>query len=116
MAPSRVSAYSYDGRAGWVGRLAQLPVMVVLFTPTASSSLLSPAARSFYVRLFSLYFSLPGVHQHLPASPCVCLIRSFPPSVFQTVSLSFCLNFTLSVPPGPSNGFQTTGHSSLKST
>lgn len=116
MAPSRVSAYSYDGRAGWVGRLARLPITVFLLTPAASSLLLSPASCSFYVRLFSLYCSLPGVHQHLPASPRVCLICSFPPPVSQAVSLSLCLDFTLSVPPGLSNGFQTTGHSNLKST
>lgn len=77
MAPSRVSAFSCDGKAGWVGRLARLPIMVFLLTPTASSLLLSPASCSFYVRLFSLYFSLPSMHQHLCLSymlfPSTCV-------------------------------------------
>ena len=76
MAPSRVPAYSYDvWRAGWVGQWAQLPVTALLLTAKASTLFLSPSSCCLVV------------YQHLPASPCVSVLRSFPPSVSQTFSL-----------------------------
>lgn len=90
MAPSRVSAYSYDGRAGWVGRLARLPITVFLLTPAASSLLLPSLWLVLRQALFSLLLSPWRASASACLSPCLSYM------LFPSACVSDCLSLLVS--------------------
>lgn len=92
MASSRVSAYSSDGRASGVGRLAQLPIMVCLLTPAASSLLLSQPLAC--LPLFSLFLA----PWRASAAACLSLCLSYMLSPSTGVSDGLCLLCVLTSP------------------